>query len=165
MGRGGQFALATQNVDGLHQEAGSKNVIEFHGNVRRLVCLKCGKTYPVEDHANAPFHTHDFRAAPYIPHCECGAVLKPDATLFGERLPPDAAAKAFAAIDACDCVLIVGTSGLISPANLLPEMAKKHGAVVIEVNPEPTPYTAFADVFLQGAAGVMLPEIVPVTKR
>lgn len=153
-------ALITQNIDGLHQEAGSRRVIEFHGNARRLVCLKCHKAYSVAE----VLAVHDPENEHIIPACECGQILKPDATLFGEAIPRDALQAALKAVGGkVGAVLIVGTSGFIQPANQLPQMAKERGAIVIEVNPAPTPYTqhGVTDIFLQGAAGVILPQIIP----
>jgi NAD-dependent deacetylase len=152
-------ALITQNIDGLHQEAGSKRVIEFHGNARRLVCLKCGKAYSVAE----ILAVHDPENETIVPACECGQILKPDATLFGESIPPDALKAALKAVRGMvDAMLIVGTSGSIQPANQLPQIAKERGVKVIEVNPSPTPYTQhrITDIFVKGAAGMVLPQIL-----
>ncbi|MFA5388052.1 MAG: Sir2 family NAD-dependent protein deacetylase [Candidatus Paceibacterota bacterium] len=159
-------ALITQNIDGLHQEAGSKNVIEFHGNGREFVCLKCHAVFALGGKVRMDKALHDLKAG-VMPCCPgCGAALKPNATLFGEAIPEAALEAAYVAVAApVDVVLIVGTSGLIYPANQFPGIAKHDcGAVIIEVNTAPSAYGSegVTDIYVQGPAGEVLPQILPV---
>ncbi len=147
--RGAEFTLVTQNVDGLHHAAGSRNVHELHGNIRRVKCFERGhpaSTWPAGE--------------PVPPRCaECGSPLRPDVVWFGEMLPEGELEHAFAAARRCDVFLSVGTSGLVEPAASLPLLALEHGAVVIEVNPDPTPLTGRATIVLAAAAGAVLPRL------
>ena len=145
-----QFALITQNVDGLHRRAGSQNVVELHGNIRRSKCSREGViAEPHEDDADVP------------PSCpRCGASLRPDVVWFGESLPADALSEAFDAAWSCDLFLSAGTSGLVQPAASLPFEALNAGAMVVEVNPNETPLTRHVDHSLRGWAGEVLPALV-----
>ena len=143
------FSLVTQNVDGLHQEAGSSNVVELHGNIRRSRCS--AENVPVE-----PDETD--HVPPLCPNC--GSPLRPDVVLFGEALPAEALGAASEAARSCDVFLSVGTSGLVYPAASLPYEALDGGAAVIEVNPDPTPLSAHADLAVRGRAGEVLPDLV-----
>ncbi len=142
------FTLVTQNVDGLHDVAGSRRVIELHGNIRRVKCFD-------RNHAVDSWPESD--EVPACPHC--GSLLRPDVVWFGEMLPSDGLAGAFAAARACDVFLCVGTSALVEPAASLPFMAREAGARVIEVNPIPG-LARIATVSLEGAAGEILPRLV-----
>ena len=144
------FALITQNVDGLHRQAGSRNVIELHGNIRRSKCSRESVVVePREDDTGVP------------PSCpRCGAFLRPDVVWFGEALPASAFVEAFAAARSCDFFFSVGTFGLVQPAASLPFEALRYGAVVVEVNPNETPLTRHATYVLQGLAGEVLPVLV-----
>ncbi len=144
-------AVITQNIDNLHQEAGSREVIEYHGNSQRLVCPRCGASYTPEQ--------VDLRDLP--PRCEKdGEVLKPDFVFFGEPIPPQAARRSEEEAHAADVFLVIGTTGEIMPASLIPQLAKHHGATIIEVNPEASNYThSLTDIFLQGKAGEILPQL------
>ncbi len=147
--------IITQNVDNLHQAAGSKNVIEFHGNARRFVCLRCRRQI---DPA-----TLDFSQTPL--YCSCGGLIKPDIVFFGEEIPPAANRAAFDLAEACDLMLVIGTSAAVMPANFLPKAAKNHGAVIVEINLEPTELTRrFTDYFLEGSASQILSETVALLK-
>ncbi len=134
----------TQNIDNLHQEAGSRIVSEFHGNSKRLVCLHCHREYGVAgislDHLP--------------PTCrECGGVLKPGFVFFGEAIPARALSESAEAASWSDVFLIIGTTGEVMPANQVPRMARENGATIIEINPEPSNYTrSVTDIFLQGKA-------------
>jgi len=141
----------TQNVDGLHQAAGSKNVCEYHGTMTRLVCLGCGRRTPMTPE----------RLASLPPLCEvCGAVLKPDFVFFGEGIPEAAAWRARTAAVNADVVLIIGSTGEVYPAAMVPETAAHRGATIIEVNPERSRFTeSITDIFLQGKAGEVLPRL------
>lgn len=147
--------IITQNVDGLHQAAGNSDVIEFHGNNRYLVCPACDQRYPMA------------RAREEMPpRCQCGAILKPDVVFFGEPIPKVALTRAYATAQTCRCMLVIGTSAVVEPAASIPYMAKQHGAVIIEVNPEPTGLTtSISDYFLQGPAGTVMPELVEAVRK
>lgn len=150
-----QFLLITQNIDGLHQIAGSQRVLELHGCIWRVRCQAEGTT-------------HENREVPLVehpPHCACGSLLRPDVVWFGEPLPRGAQAEAFAAAEACDVFLTVGTSALVHPAASLPIVAKNQGAFVAEINPVPTQITPLVDSHLQGQAGVILPQILSTLSR
>ncbi|HHT47245.1 MAG TPA: NAD-dependent deacylase [Firmicutes bacterium] len=144
-------SVITQNVDGLHQRAGNKSVIEYHGNTTRMVCLSCFAKFSSRE--------TDFSTLP--PYCpNCGGVLKPDAVFFGEPIPRAALLKAHTEAQQCRVMLVVGTSGMVHPAAGLPLIAKKNGARVIEVNPVRSHLTAsVTDVFLKGKAEEILPVI------
>ena len=153
--------IVTQNVDCLHQDAGSKNVIEFHGNNRRLICLGCGKTVEGLESAS------DAGADRVAPRCEaCDRVLKPDVVFFGEAIPGEALTRAQAEASRAGAALVVGTSALVAPANLLPHIASRAGAKVIEVNLEPTELTdSLTDVFLEGSSSEVLPALIAEVER
>ena len=151
-----QLTLVTQNVDGLHQRAGSTDVIEFHGNIART---KCSREDVIVDE---PVGRTD-GAPPLCPRC--GAHVRPAVVWFGEMIPPDALQRAFAAAESCDVFLSIGTSSLVYPAASLAEVAQASGACLVEINPQPTPHSRFADYLLSGAAGVMLPALVEAVNR
>ncbi len=142
-------SVITQNIDGLHQEAGSKNVIEFHGNSRKVVCMGCRSQYP----------TTAIKLKPLPPYCPlCGGVLKPDVVFFGESIPKAALLQSQVEISQCQVVLVVGTSGMVDPAASLPEIARKKGALIVEVNPTRSHMTSMVtDVFLEGRSEQLLP--------
>jgi NAD-dependent deacetylase len=141
------LTLVTQNIDGLHRSAGSRDVIEIHGNIDRSRCIACGALFQMER-----------GVVPHDPdRCECGSPVRPDVVLFGEMLPEGAYEKGVAAAASCDVFLSIGTSALVYPAAMLPEISMKSGAFVVEVNPEETPLTALCDVSLRGKAGEILP--------
>lgn len=149
-------AIVTQNVDGLHQAAGSTSVYEFHGNGRRLVCPACGATRPAEIGA-----VDDFP-----PHCaDCGAVLKPDVVFYGEDIPHLALTLAYDAAERSDAMLVVGTSAEAYPAAHLPVFAKDAGATIIEVNPAPTDLTrTLTDIYIERGASEALPALVAAVR-
>jgi len=151
------FSIVTQNVDGLHQAAGSKNVIEFHGTHRTLSCLKCstkieGASLTLED---------------LPPRCSrCSSLLKPDVVFFGEPIPWEAQTMSFKESKSCSAVLVIGTSAVVYPAATIPVTAKEHGATIIEINMEPTPMTdQVSDYLICGSAGEIIPAIVEEIKR
>ncbi|HEX2271326.1 MAG TPA: Sir2 family NAD-dependent protein deacetylase, partial [Pyrinomonadaceae bacterium] len=141
------FTLVTQNVDGLHQKAGSRNVIELHGNVWRARCTGCRLGHDMAQSARPD-------ACP-----SCGNEFRPDVVLFGEMLPPGAFEFASNKAAGCDLCLVIGTSALVYPAAGLPEIAKAAGAYVCEVNPERTPISDHCDEVITGKAGEILPLI------
>lgn len=144
------FTLVTQNVDGLHQRAGSHSVIEFHGNILRTLCSREHSEFEVDDPADER-----------LPHCpSCGAAGRPGVVWFGELIPPDALQFATGAAETCDVLLSIGTSSLVYPAAGLAEAALRAGAFVIEINPAHTPLTRLADAVLRGPAGEMLPALL-----
>lgn len=144
--------IATQNVDGLHMLAGSKEVVELHGNARRILCPSCGarevltpETYPSFDR-----------------RCTCGAVKRPDIVFFGENLPERSMRRAFDAAGSGQPLLIIGTSGVVHPAAMLPHIARSSGATIIEVNPEHSEHSlSLTDHFIQARAS----EAVPALER
>jgi NAD-dependent deacetylase len=143
-------AVITQNIDNLHQKAGSRNVWEFHGTSRSLVCLECGARHGVDG--------IDLQELP--PRCDCGGVLKPDFIFFGEEIPPAAYQASVAESASAEVFLVVGTTGEIMPASLIPYDAKHNGAAIIEVNTEPSAFTdSITDVFLQGKGTEVFAEI------
>jgi NAD-dependent deacetylase len=149
---GDRFALVTQNVDGLHRTAGTKNLFEIHGSLYRTRCTGCEE---VADRGLAPL--------PALPHCHCGAMLRPDIVWFHENLPVDVWEAAQIAAAECDVLLVVGTSAVVHPAASLVPLAKrsKHpGATVIEINLAPTEASHLADVGLYGPSGQILPKLV-----
>lgn len=150
-------AVITQNVDGLHQRAGSRVVIEYHGNHDWLLCLNCGfKRATSEADLEGP--------PPRCPHCK--AVLKPDVVFFGEPIPLEAQRRALEEAKRCDLMLVIGTSAVVYPAADLPRIAKGRGAKVIEVNKEPTVLTGVvSDYLLQGKAGEILPKVLEEVKK
>jgi NAD-dependent deacetylase len=139
------FILITQNVDNLHQEAGSKKIIELHGNIFRNKCFNCSKKYE-----NIP-------PTPIPPTCSCGGLLRPDVVWFGEAIPY--IREAIYYTSTCDFMLVVGTSGVVEPAASLPKIAKENGAYVVEVNLETTPISYIADESIKGKAGEVLRSI------
>jgi NAD-dependent deacetylase len=144
------FALITQNVDGLHARAGSRNVIELHGNIMEDRCFAEGRVLaPADELPGTP------------PRCaRCGAPVRPGVVWFGEALPAQALEDAFAEARGCDVFLSIGTSTVVEPAASLPFAALEAGAAVIEVNPARTPLSARATIVLAGAAGDVLPRLV-----
>lgn len=143
------FVLITQNVDGLHHLAGSRNVLELHGNIWRMRCTR-GCRPPWEDrHVPLP------EIPPRCP--DCGALARPDVVWFGESLPRRELEAAFDAAQRCDVMLVVGTSAAVQPAASLPLVALDRGAYVVEVNPQPTPLSAMAGEVIQAPAAQALP--------
>jgi NAD-dependent deacetylase len=142
------FTLVTQNIDGLHARAGSREVLELHGNINRSYCTNCAKKFQMR--------AEDVPHKPEI--CdECAAPVRPDVVLFGEMLPPDAFRKAEQKARECDLFFVVGTSAMVYPAAGLAEIARFSGAHLVEVNPEDTPMSDFCDDVLRGKAGEILP--------
>jgi NAD-dependent deacetylase len=143
-------AVITQNIDGLHQLAGSRKVVEFHGNVRTLSCVQCRRTVSSDE---APLEE-------IPPRCGCGGVLRPDVVMFGEAIPPSAILESERIAADCAVMLVVGTSGIVQPAASIPLIARRAGALIVEINPEATPLTdCVSDVFLQGKSGEVLPKL------
>jgi NAD-dependent deacetylase len=137
-------AIITQNIDNLHLEAGNTQVFEFHGNSKHLVCLDCSL------HTTFDQISLD-RLPPSCPDCQ--GLLKPDFVFFGEAIPEPARSNSFSAAEKADVVLVIGTSGEVMPAAMIPMIAKERGAIIIEVNTNPSGFTRnMTDVFLEGPA-------------
>ena len=148
--RGRLHYLITQNVDNLHQAAGSDRVIEYHGNAATLSCPACGADYTAGECAD-----------PKLPRCTCGQILKPDLIFFGEEIPAAVLEHSRDLATVAEVLLVVGTSAEVSPANTIPIIAKNRGAVIIEINREPTRLTvSTTDMFLSGKAGEVLSAII-----
>jgi len=148
-------SVFTQNVDNLHQEAGSKDVIEYHGNSKSLTCMWCNRKYDYKD-----------KRGEYPPRCECGKILKPDVIFFGEAIPSLAMARSSQLASTCQALLIIGTSAVVSPFNILPRQAKQVGATIIEINLEKTVLTdGITDIFLQGKATEQVSQLVSAVKE
>jgi len=144
------FALVTQNVDGLHQRAGSRNVIELHGNIGRVRCSSEGTRVELWDESGED-----------VPRCpRCGALLRPDVVWFDEMLPAEALAAAQDAARRCDALLAIGTSAEVYPAAALPASARAAGAIVVEINPNETSLSRRAHHVLRGPAGEILPALL-----
>jgi NAD-dependent deacetylase len=141
------FCLITQNVDGLHQKAGSQQVVELHGNIWFDRCMECGAR-------------REAGMAEDVLQCTCGGRLRPDVVWFGEWLPEAALERAFEKAGGCELFLSIGTSAVVQPAADLPLLAKRSGACLIEINPEPTPLSPLADYTFFGKAGELLPELL-----
>ncbi|MCR4317689.1 MAG: NAD-dependent deacylase [Planctomycetes bacterium] len=149
---GDNFTLITQNVDNLHREAGSERILEIHGNIWRVRCTCCNIEYEER--------TNPLPARPYCKTCGEGAWIRPAVVWFGETLDFDLLYRANKALESCDALLIVGTSGYVYPAAEFIVIAKRSGARVIEINVEETPNAGFVDAKVLGKAGEMLPRIL-----
>lgn len=147
--RGRSFLLITQNVDRLHQRAGSEQVVELHGCLDRWRCTKTGES---TTDLPAPFEE-------YPPTSAHGGLLRPGVVWFGEGLPPDAIEAAASAAQMCDLYFAIGTSGVVYPATGLVMDAKRHGAICVECNPDSTPVSEQFEYALRGPAGTVLPEL------
>jgi NAD-dependent deacetylase len=148
--RTSHFALITQNVDGLHDRAGSKRMLKIHGDIWTLRCTVCANEW----HDPRP----EFPELP--PKCRCGAMARPGVVWFGEGLPERIWSEAERAAASCNLFLVVGTSAVVYPAASLAPLARHCGAKVVEVNTEETPASALADVSLRGPSAVILPQLL-----
>ncbi len=153
--RAPSFTLITQNVDGLHDRAGSQRLLKLHGDIWVVRCTACGR-----ESIN-----RDVPLPELPPRCSCGALLRPGVVWFGESLPGEALEQSVAAAERAQLFLVVGTSGVVQPAATLPLLARRAGARVVEINPEETPLTPAADASFQAAAGELLPRLVSVGVR
>lgn len=142
------FTLVTQNIDGMHRRAGNSRVVELHGNIWRMRCTRDGTVSDIDG---------PVRDIP--PFCACGSLMRPDVVWFGEQLPRAEVERSSEAAASCDLMLVVGTSAVVYPAAALPIIAKNSGALVVEVNAEPTDVSTYSDATLIGPAGTLLPEI------
>jgi NAD-dependent deacetylase len=146
-----QLSVVTQNIDGLHQAAGARDVIELHGSIWRARCINCHSRYQIPGVGPRPDVCND-----------CGDRLRPDVVLFGEMLPSGAFELAAARASECELCFVIGTSAIVYPAAALPEIARASGAYVCEVNPEHTPLSSLCDEVLTGKAGDLLPMLSSV---
>jgi len=148
--KGGEFALLTQNVDRLHQAAGSRNVIELHGSIWEWRCRRCGMS---REERGGTF-------GQYPPRCECGGIRRPGVVWFGEQLPPKAVRDSELALGTCDLFFSVGTSAVVQPAASFVHVARGHGAKTVEINREATAISKIVDWSILGKSGEVLPELV-----
>jgi NAD-dependent deacetylase len=149
-----KLEVITQNVDGLHQRAGSTHVYELHGSLLAHRCLDCDRPYELALDAST------------VPHCNaCGGLIRPGVVWFGEMLPVDQWDHAEKAASKCDIFFVVGTSAVVYPAAQLPFIASHNGAFVVEINRERTEFSSYADLSLQGKAGDVLPELLEIVKE
>jgi NAD-dependent deacetylase len=148
--RAPELTLITQNVDGLHPAAGSRNLLEIHGNLWRTRCLSCGD---VRENREIPLGR-------IPPLCPCQGLLRPDVVWFGEALPEELLRRAYRAVDACDLMLVVGTSGIVQPAASMADLVLARGLPVVEINLDPTPLSDRATVALHGKSGEILPKLL-----
>lgn len=151
--RGCIEAIITQNIDGLHQKAGSQNVLELHGNLIYATCLNCGKKYKTQS------LIQEYENKETIPTCHCGGLIKPDVIFFGEMLPQDILAKSFSLADKCDLFIVLGSSLLVTPAALLPYRAKERGAKIAIINFQETPFDIYADIVINDKISKVLKEL------
>jgi NAD-dependent deacetylase len=146
--------IITQNVDGLHERAGSSHIHELHGSLNKHRCLDCSRPYSFPANESG------------VPHCPgCGGLIRPGVVWFGEMLPEDVWLHSEDAVRQCDLFLTVGTSAVVFPAAGLAYLAADLGTFTIEVNPEPTEFTGIADLSLRGAAGVELPKLLEIVRQ
>jgi len=150
-------SIITQNIDNLHQEAGSKNVYEFHGNSKHLICMNCSEKYLVQD----------MNLLSLPPKCnKCGGILKPDFVFFGEPIPEFAQTKSFEETKKADVFIIIGTTGEIMPASMIPYEAKNNKIKIIEINTQPSKYTnTITDIFLKGKATEVMQKLLEKLKN
>ena len=148
-----KVVVLTQNIDGLHQRAGSTEVLELHGSIIKIKCTVCNfKSEVLSEFADMP------------PLCKCGNILRPDVIWFGESLPQDIWQQAMIHANNCDVMIIAGTSLAVSPANILPIYAKQNKATLIEINPEKTIMSSDVDLSIRNTSAMTLPEIVSIFK-
>ncbi|NIM25139.1 MAG: NAD-dependent protein deacylase [Nitrososphaeria archaeon] len=146
--------VLTQNIDGLHQKAGSSKVLELHGSIVKIKCTVCD----FKDEIFTEF-------TEFPPLCNCGNILRPDVVWFGEGLPQNVWQEAIIHANNCDVMIIAGTSLVVSPANTLPIYAKQNNAILIEVNPDETIMSSDMDFSLRSTSATALPELVSIFKK
>ena len=149
-----KVVVLTQNIDGLHQKAGSSKVLELHGSIIKIRCSVCNfKEEIISKISETP------------PYCKCGNILRPDVVWFGESLPQDVWQKAVLNASQCDLMIIVGTSLVVSPANTLPIYAKRNNATLIEINPDKTEMSSDMNLIIRNTGAISLPELVSLFKK
>lgn len=149
------FDLVTQNIDGLHQRAGSTDVIELHGNIMENYCVCCNQHYSTTEFDEILRYNSN-----HIPHCYCGGLIRPNVVWFGEPVPPESFEKAYQAAIHSEVFMVVGTSAQVTPAADLPRYAKKNHSYLIEINPNQTAISDIVDLHLSGTSGTILPIFV-----
>src|SRR3989442_4973079 len=149
-----QVRVLTQNIDGLHQRAGSSQVYELHGSIITIKCTVCDFKEKI---------AASFSELP--PRCKCGNMLRPDVVWFGEALPQDVWSEAMMQANSCNVMFVVGTSLAVSPANMLPVYAKQNGATIVEVNPEETPMSKSMDLSIRSQSAKVLPELLSIVSK
>lgn len=149
-----EVIVLTQNIDGLHQRAGSTRVLELHGSIIRIKCTVCS----FQDHIVSGFDK-------LPPLCKCGKILRPDVVWFGEPLPQDVWGEAISYANSCDVMIIAGTSLLVSPANTLPLYAKQNSAVLVEINPEDTVMSVDMDLTIRGTSSDIIPKLTEMISK
>jgi NAD-dependent deacetylase len=149
-------SLITQNVDNLHKRAGSKNLIEIHGNYTLIRCIECNARYPG---AEVPLH----QLPPQCP--QCSGILNSDTVSFGEPIPPDALDKCYSETQLCDCFIVAGTSATVYPAASFPLAVKQKGGAMIEVNLYESELTPLCDISLRGPSAEIMPKLVAAIKE
>jgi len=153
-------AVITQNIDNLHQKAGSKKVIELHGNTREAICLRCGDIIP------ARLLWEGYIQERQAPRCEkCSGMMKPNVILFGEMLPEEALKSAWEEAEKCDLMLVAGTSLEVTPAADLPFMARRREAKLVIVNFQPTRADSYAEVVIHEDVAEVLPKIAEICQK
>jgi NAD-dependent deacetylase len=153
-------AVVTQNIDGLHQRAGSRRVLEVHGHAREGTCIRCYRIEPMAEYLSL------FLEEGHIPRCSsCGGILKPNVILFGEQLPVSVLNAAWREMRSCDVVLVAGTSLTVAPASDLPKTAVMRGAKAIVVNYQPTDLDPLAEVVIRRDVAQVLPQIAERCRR
>ena len=149
-----KVVVLTQNIDGLHQRAGSTEVLELHGSIVKIKCTVCDfKSEILTEFIDTP------------PLCRCGNILRPDVVWFGESLSQDIWQQAMIHANKCDVMIIVGTSLVVSPANTLPIYAKQNEALLIEINPEETIMSSDVDLSIRNTSVMALPEIISIFNK
>jgi NAD-dependent deacetylase len=149
-----EVVVLTQNIDGLHQRAGSSKVLELHGSIVKIKCTVCDYKDEI---------TSNFLELP--PECKCGNILRPDVVWFGESLPQDVWQEAIAHANNCDVMVITGTSLVVSPANTLPIYARQNNATLVEINPDETIMTSDMDLSIRSTSAKALPKLVSIFKK
>jgi len=149
-----QVVVLTQNIDGLHQKAGSSKVLELHGSIVKIKCSVCD----FKDEIQTEISENP-------PLCKCGNVLRPDVVWFGESLSQNVWQKAMIFASECDLMVVVGTSLVVSPANTLPIYAQQNNAIMIEINPENTEMSSEMDLVIKDSSAVALPELISLFQR
>lgn len=158
----GRLTVITQNVDGFHAAAGSRDLVELHGDIRIARCTQCGASCDARSALGLDHQTFDGVASCGSiepPHCECGGMLRPDVVWFGEPLPPGAIEHAEVVVKNADVFIVAGTSALVYPAAGLVPIARSSGAFVVEVNPEETPASSLCDLRVRAKTGEFLPMV------
>ena len=151
-----EFFIITQNVDGLHRKAGSKNVIEIHGNIMRSKCITCNSIYediPIEERILN------------LPRCRCGSLLRPDVVWFGEIIPEDLLKRSYEMLSKCELLFVIGTSGYVYPVASFPSIAKENNSFLVEINTERTVISDIMNETLLGKSGKILPEIIKIIEN